>query len=444
MKQISEMCLTLKRLVNDRRTRTSICLSILAALCLTVSGHSQVGDQPGAQTELFRAIDNYDLTALRHAVLDLPSGTTRLIVNGILLSWNAQTKEAIQALSRALQGSPPPSAKLLEEAERYLALDESLMQHYESASVLGQRFLKRQSILSGSGLRDFQDELSIWKALQGSLPMTAEQSGVSSITEVANNSGRLQATVLVDGSPTEAFFDTGADISVISRSTLTRLGVHPLLRTMRDTGSTGERTKSHIAVLPELKIGKSTVRNVPVMVEEDAALMVGTPGKQTAADMIIGYPVMRELGSFGYDNGMLLIGDSSGRATREAALLEVGATVVLCGAIEGRAQSFLLDTGNTKSLFTSAYIQHDGAAFAGAPVSFQTLAGIGGTKKADRYTLSSVDIVLTQGSVHFLNVSVLVKESGLDVQGLVGNIGRDLWQDSGHFRIKFSDMTINF
>ena len=160
--------------------------------------------------------------------------------------------------------------------------------------------------------------------------------------------------------------------------------------------------------------------------------------------MIIGFPVIRELGSFGYDNGMLLIGDSSGRATREAALLEVGATVVLCGAIEGRAQSFLLDTGNTKSLFTSAYIQHDGAAFAGALVSSQTLAGIGGTKKADRYTLSSVDIVLTQGSVHFLNVSVLVKESGLDVQGLVGNIGRDLWQDSGRFQIKFSDMTINF
>jgi Aspartyl protease len=180
------------------------------------------------------------------------------------------------------------------------------------------------------------------------------------------------------------------------------------------------------------------------MVEEDAALMVGTPGKQTAAEMIIGYPVMRELGSFGYDNGMLFIGNSPGHTTREGALLEVGPTVVLCGAIAGRAQSFLLDTGNTKSLFTSAYIQRNEAAFAGASISSQTLAGIGGTKKADRYTLSSVDIALTQGSVHFLKVSVLVRESGLDVQGLVGNIGRDLWQDSGHFRIKFSDMTINF
>jgi predicted aspartyl protease len=444
MTQISEMCLSVKRLVGDRMTRTSICLSILAALCITGSGHSQVGDQTGAQTELVRTIDNYDLIALRHDVLDLPLGTTRLIANGVLLSWNAQTKEAIQTLSRALQDSPPPSAKLLEEAERYLALDESLMQHYKSASALGQRFLKRQSILSGSGLRDFQDELSTWKALQGSLPMTVEQSGLSSITEVANDSGRLQATVLVDGSPTEAFFDTGADISVISRSTLTRLGVHVLLRTMRDTGSTGERTKSQIAMLPELDIGKSIVRNVPVMVEEDAALMVGTPGKQTAAEMIIGYPIMRELGSFGYDNGMLLIGGSSGGTTREGALLEVGPTVVLCGAIAGHAESFLLDTGNTKSLFTSAYIHHNGAAFADAPISSQTLAGIGGTKKADRYTLPSADIALTLGSVHLLKVSVLVRESGLDVQGLVGNIGRDLWQDSGHFRIKFSDMTIDF
>ena len=87
MKQISEMCLTLKRLVNDRRTRTSICLSILAALCLTVSGHSQVGDQPGAQTELFRAIDNYDLITPH-----LPFGATRFVANGTLLGWNAHDK----------------------------------------------------------------------------------------------------------------------------------------------------------------------------------------------------------------------------------------------------------------------------------------------------------------------------------------------------------------
>jgi len=77
--------------------------------------------------------------------------------------------------------------------------------------------------------------------------------------------------------------------------------------------------------------------------------------------MIIGFPVIRELGSFGYDNGRLLVGYSSGRTTREGALLGVGPPVNMCGAIAGHPQTFLLDAGNIKSLFTSEYIQHNHA-----------------------------------------------------------------------------------
>ena len=43
---------------------------------------------------------------------------------------NAQTKEAIEDLSQALQDSPSPSAHLIGRGKRYLALNESLMQHY--------------------------------------------------------------------------------------------------------------------------------------------------------------------------------------------------------------------------------------------------------------------------------------------------------------------------
>ena len=415
---------------------------LLVVLHGTVS--SQTRGSSVRSSQLATAIKSYNRDELLSLTKRLSPSPESSLADGILLSWDGRSRAATDKLADALRHRDLLSSVLADEAERYLALDESLEQQYEQAFEVGTEFLHHQHILRGNDLSDFKDQVSQWHSLRGGSIMTVE-GGAARFPLLANDTGRLETNLDVSNNTVLALFDTGAELSVINRSTFERLMLRPLSGRSQDTGSTGAVADVQLAILPTLVLGSCVIHNMPVLVEEDKALRVGPPGHQSAIDMIIGYPVMRKLSSLAVeDGGFLILNEPAQISTRKAKLLEVGPTLVIIAQLGDQIRAFLLDTGATKTVLTAKFFEQEAKHFSEAQSSYEQFSGIGGSKTSKRYTLPSFDLQLAQGSVELRNITVLPASSALDVQGLFGNMGRDLWNDSRFVFIDFKDLTISF
>jgi hypothetical protein len=262
-----------------------------------------------------------------------------------------------------------------------------------------------------------------------------------------------------------ALFDTGAEMTAISRSTLERFGAKPLPGGTHDSSSTGAVNAVQLAMIPELHLGSTVMRKVPVMIEEDSALVVGSGKEKRPVDIIVGYSVMRRLGSLGVESpGRISLNtagntagneagnevgnkpgnDAGARFSREAQLIEVGPTIVLSPMVQGRPCKFLLDTGANTTTLTKSFYDANGSLFAPGGLSSQPISGVGGSTVVDRYTLPELAMTFITGNAKLANVAVFPKPSALDVEGLMGNMGRDLWGKGSRFQIDFRRHILSF
>src|SRR5262249_52968348 len=153
--------------------------------------------------------------------------------------------------------------------------------------------------------------------------------------------------------------DTGANFSTVSASFAKRLGLQVSKEAAQTQGITGAENPLHTAIVPELKIGGATVRNVVVLVLDDTNLNVAT-GKTTRYQIhaILGYPVFRALQRITFTkDGHFLAGPDSPSGTGGARLYMKELTPLLACKLHGRTALFSFDTGASQTIFSNRYRQ---------------------------------------------------------------------------------------
>lgn len=141
--------------------------------------------------------------------------------------------------------------------------------------------------------------------------------------------------------------DTGANLSVVSKTFAERLGLKLFPGVARTQGGmTGIENPLRVSMLPTLQMGGATLHNVVVLVLDDANLNINL-GKQTyQINGIIGYPVFQALGTITFlHNGEFEAGEAvgaSGAGTRM--YLNELTPVVIC-KVEGVDLPFSFDSG---------------------------------------------------------------------------------------------------
>jgi predicted aspartyl protease len=98
--------------------------------------------------------------------------------------------------------------------------------------------------------------------------------GSARVPLVWNSLGSQNATVTVNTIALPWLVDTGAEISVVSKSNAEKIGVRPAKGSF-EVGSTTASVNGQIGVIGRMRIGDATVENVPVLVLPDAQLSVG-------------------------------------------------------------------------------------------------------------------------------------------------------------------------
>jgi hypothetical protein len=336
---------------------------------------------------------------------------------------------------------PHLSASASARALRYLAYDAAQIGKLGDAATYGHRLLGiKTSRLAGPDLDAFRQDVEAWQAFADQPAQATFFHGPSDLPRIVDANGRPEFRISAQSIPFEALFDTGAERTVVSQSTATQLGLKLLPAVLHDTGSTGTVATVHLAVMPSLEIGADRITNVPVEIADDAAMVIGPAGRQRQIAMIVGYPVLQSLGVITFwQDGHLSVGRPPRAATVVARLLEDGFVPVIRTLIDDERSEFMLDTGANTTILTQAFYQQHQQKLATLARRSTTFSGVGGSAKRSSLVVPELSLRFRKGGVTLHDITLFDHPSQLDVAGLVGNMGRDLWKDHRAATLDFRD-----
>lgn len=289
--------------------------------------------------------------------------------------------------------------------------------------------------LSSAELRDVRNLRRVLRALAAVPPQVSEVRGPTTL-----HLERGHVPVLVNDSMRQYGIDTGANLSVLTRSEAEALGLRILPAGLDVGTSTDQRITADLAVADRLTIGAVYYRNVVFLVLEDA-LLTFPDGSRIPG--LIGFPVIEAMGEVQMSAaGELFVPATiAARAEQNLALHELtpltrirwGEAALLCR----------LDTGaGTTQLYEPFYRRLRERIDAAAPATMRRWGGAGGIRELPVRVLRDVALALGDTAVVLDSVAVLPQpivhseaENYLDC-----NIGRDILNSFSRYILNFRDM----
>ena len=275
-------------------------------------------------------------------------GAERDYFAGILANREGHTEESIRLLTAALPGireSSPTRAAVALEA---LADDYTKSFRYADASRtyddLLTHFAKQ---LPPKRLQGTKDDAGVLRLLKDAPAQTVSWQGPVKLKTERNVIDSRTSELTVNGMRAPWLLDTGANLSVVSRSFVHRLGIKPLPgHAQTESGITGLENPLQVALVPTFEIGGATLHNVVVMILDDANLAINL-GKETyQIRAILGYPVFQSLGAIKFSrSGEFEAGDSAKSNSGGTPLyMNLLNPVIECD-VAGKPLPFTFDTG---------------------------------------------------------------------------------------------------
>ncbi len=222
--------------------------------------------------------------------------------------------------------------------------------------------------------------------------------------------GLQRAQVEINGLAQEAVLDTGANLSVVSASTASRLG----LRVLGDA-SVGSSSRAvvptQVAIAEQLSFAGLVLENVAFLVLDDEQLEMPIPGGYRI-DAIIGFPVFRAMRRvrFGRD-GSLVPEPGAGDDGATGNLALAGSDLFVDARVAGIPAALHLDSGGSASSLSSSFSRDNPEALHGRAKSRQRLAGAGGATEREIATWPQARIDVAGRTVVLPALAMAVGES---------------------------------
>jgi Aspartyl protease len=238
-----------------------------------------------------------------------------------------------------------------------------------------------------------------------------------------NAIGLLESPVRVGRDSSWWILDTGANFSTLTESMARRLGLALSRDSAATRGISGNLVSLRAALVPELSLGRATVRNMVVLVLPDSALYIPQIKYQISA--ILGYPLLEALRVVTLGPGRLAVGLAPA-AGAEADLYLEQLNPVVAAAVEGHTDLYHLDTGANRSVLTSRFRLEHPALFAGLAIDTASLNGAGGGRGFPAYTLPELRVALGSHAVTLHRVTVFAGPTPAPFDQFYGNLGQDV------------------
>lgn len=421
------------------RTAAIICLlpSIHLHLQAAQSTEKSVADSPDGDVEEFR------VSALESKLTTMPSGPERNYFEGVLANRTGHLNDSIRLLGEALphlrEGHRARAARALE----LLADDYNKTFRYaEADQTFGDLLVHFGAELHGDELKGTKDDAGVAHLLRGAPGQTISWQGPVKLKTERNVINSLVTELTINGVEEKWLLDTGANLSVVSRSLARRLNLKPLpgfAQTM--SGLTGIENPLQVALIPVFQMGGATLQNVVVLILDDANLNLKLPTGNYQINGIVGYPVFQSLGAITFrHDGVFEAGPTQTSASGARMYMRLLTPVIECD-VQGIELPFTFDTGATGTILSIRYFRRFGAEARGWKEGENVTAGGGGAIKRKVYVQPELDLKIGKKVATIRNVPVFPAKTGADLDELYGNLGQDVVAGFESFTLDFSKMT---
>jgi hypothetical protein len=310
---------------------------------------------------------------------------------------------------------------------------------YEKAHAVGERILANYSaFLTPEQTEEYKNTNKIWKALALQPKQTATIVDDTQLQLTRDKAGLRNLPVSVGNTRFDFIFDTGANFSVTTQTTATKMGMELLEGEIEVKAITGVKVKSRVGVCKSMAMGNATIEHAVFLVMPDSALAFPQINYQIHG--IIGFPVieaMKEITVTRKDEFII----------RKTAVTTKGnpfALDFLTPIIQLDEEHYTFDTGAGATILYPRYFHKRKDSITAhhkeVPITF---GGAGGNISVKGYY---VTFAPTMGSVKVPIDSVQVVTSSFNEKSNLyyGNIGNDLIHRFNAMTINFDRMVVDF
>lgn len=420
----------------------------LLATCLWVHvAAAQVTAGKSAQ-DLDHLVQERNYLALQRELPSAELGSNdRLYFEGILADRLNRPAEAIADLQMVLPELRKNNVHRAALAIFAIANDDFLVGKYAEATALSTELLKNfPHEFSAADLQGIKDNRNTIALLGNAPPQTI--SGGRNFTVEARRDGIGDLDIPVEIGETKAWwiFDTGANVSAISRSTAARLGLAVSKgKAETQSGATGKEVPLSTAVIPEVKFGEAVIHNLVVLVMDDKALDIdlGKNGHY-AIQGVLGFPAQVALGAFRVEGNQMAVSPEAPHSSRSTPMFVDEFTPMIAAQYAGDDLLFMFDSGNGGAELTAKFRDKFPRDFASLPVEQAVFGGAGGLKKIPVYHLPELQLKIGTAAAAFHHITVVSRNRGVEpLDELYGNLGQALLTQFRSYTIDYTRMELS-
>lgn len=252
--------------------------------------------------------------------------------------------------------------------------------------------------------------------------------------------GLLRTTIRVGSAQEQAVIDTGANMSVASRSAARRMGLKMIEGAASVGNSLGSGVDVRLAIAERLEIAGAVLHNSVFLVMDDEALTFPLPGGYRI-DTIIGLPALRAMGRLRFGPGDKLQVEAAAPARPGASNLRVlGSDPYAVVKVSGRQHSLFFDTGaNSSSVSARLVSEHPELEMIEAGSA--TRAGAGKSAEVRKIRLNDVPLGIGNAEAVAKSMNVEADPAPGD-EDRYGVLGADLFRLFDTVIIDFGSMRL--
>ncbi|WP_181369435.1 retropepsin-like aspartic protease [Flavobacterium album] len=364
----------------------------------------------------------------------------RLVLQANIDNIFNRAAQSNEKIVRALDKFPDQMGDSLKLSLRRLkhANHARLFQYTEANAVVKDILATPTTYLDAAEIADYYNMGNIWTLLSG---QPKQEVIVSEATYIKMTRDKAQLTNLPvkSGEVTIDFiFDTGANLSTVTETTATRLGMKILGGSIEVGSITGAIVNAKMAICPQFTLGSITVKNAVFLVFPDSALAFSQIEYQING--IIGFPVieaMKEI-QVTQEDEFIVPKNRTHKSGQDMAL------DFLTPVIKVNDEYYSFDTGAVStSLYTKYYAKHKAEVVSDYQETDLDFGGAGGMTTKKGYNIS-MPIIINKKQLTLEGVQLFTEKTDSEESHFYGNIGQDLIKQFQKMTINFSSMFVKF
>ena len=409
---------------------------VIAILCLPVVAQAQTS----SLEELYKT---HQYFALREAVNRRTDDRSPdfLFYRGVVANRFNRLEESIRYLTTYRQTK---NAEKACDAYEILADDYVKTYRYaQAAEMYKTKLTVCKDRLSEERRADLNNSYGLWKALEKVPVQTLSVNGQTRLQGTRDKAKLLNLPVEVGGTKMDFVFDTGANLSTITASTASRLGLNIIEADVSVGSSSDIKVNSKLGVAPELKLGNITLRNVVFLVLDDKSLFF--PQANYQINGIIGFPIIEAIGSVTISRDDVLTTNRVEGSTSEPNMALEELKPLVQATIGGVKMIFLLDSGAVSSTFYPAFFKaREKEIVKNATRRKIRLGGAGGSKEVQAYFVKDLEMIIGGKTARLAKAEVITEAINDDSREFYGNLGQDIIKQFDKMTVDLKNMQLVF